>query len=230
MSFPISNGEGSPRPHVLSIASHKGGTGRTTLAVSLAWILGQQGRRVLLVDADPTQSAALIACDGAGVCRWKNVRVHVGQPGPDALADAELVLIDSPALGERAALASLCLADDIVLTCPADTLALRTLSSAVAALRQARAEGGQARLLGLVLTMFDPAQGEQHRLHQELLRAGNPPVLGAPIPLQASLRDWPLRPGSPLPPGAARAALLEFALSVQEHREARQRTEEACHA
>ena len=38
---------------VLTVANHKGGTGKTTTAIHIAAALGHQGRRVLVVDLDP---------------------------------------------------------------------------------------------------------------------------------------------------------------------------------
>src|SRR4026209_1729449 len=39
-------------PHMIAVASGKGGVGTTTMAVNLAVALAQLGRRVILVDAD----------------------------------------------------------------------------------------------------------------------------------------------------------------------------------
>lgn len=39
--------------HVVSIASVKGGVGKSATAISLAYMLAQRGRRVLLIDTDP---------------------------------------------------------------------------------------------------------------------------------------------------------------------------------
>jgi chromosome partitioning protein len=41
----------------VALLARKGGTGKTTLAVHLAVIAAQTGRRVLLLDADPQRSA-----------------------------------------------------------------------------------------------------------------------------------------------------------------------------
>ena len=67
-------------PYVLAVASHKGGTGRTTAALALAWLWGRAGRRVTLADADPARAAGLVARGPSGECDWPNVRYHDGFP------------------------------------------------------------------------------------------------------------------------------------------------------
>lgn len=44
---------------IITIASQKGGSGKTTLATALADALTQAGERVLLIDADPQRSALM---------------------------------------------------------------------------------------------------------------------------------------------------------------------------
>lgn len=44
---------------VISFANHKGGVGKTTSAVNVASVLGEMGKRVLLMDLDPQGSASL---------------------------------------------------------------------------------------------------------------------------------------------------------------------------
>ena len=56
----------SPVP-TLAVVNHKGGTGKTTTAVSLAAALGELGYRVLMVDLDPQASATRwLGPDGGG--------------------------------------------------------------------------------------------------------------------------------------------------------------------
>lgn len=66
-------GPGPHRPRLVVLGSGKGGAGTTTLAVNLAAALAQQGRRVLLVDADPQGGNAGLLCGIEDVPPWDDV-------------------------------------------------------------------------------------------------------------------------------------------------------------
>lgn len=87
---------------IVALLNQKGGTGKTTLAVHLAGELALQGRRVLLVDADPQASAL----------DWAETRSRGGHPRlfgaiglpretlhreiPDLARSVDDVVIDGP--------------------------------------------------------------------------------------------------------------------------------------
>ncbi len=60
---------------IISALNQKGGAGKTTMAINLAACLIEQGRRVVVADADPQQSAARWARQGDGMG-------FLVQPGP----------------------------------------------------------------------------------------------------------------------------------------------------
>ena len=90
-----------PSPYVLAVISHKGGTGRTTLAMALAWLWGQRGLNVTLVDADPVKAASIVAAGASGVCPWTNVNLVIAHDGEAAIPlGQDIVILDTPAATE----------------------------------------------------------------------------------------------------------------------------------
>jgi len=113
------------------ICSAKGGTGKTTTAVSLAHGLALAGRRVLLVDSDPRRDAALhwgLAPED-GLAAWLLGRparaievragLHVLDSGGEALAELERSNDPATEISLQRALAALQSVDFVLVDCPA---------------------------------------------------------------------------------------------------------------
>jgi chromosome partitioning protein len=92
---------GKPRQaHILALANQKGGVGKTTSALNLAFGLFRAGQRVLLLDLDPqaTASVALLGANMVEVYRQGRTMAHVllrEHPVQDAILQA------SQPIGER---------------------------------------------------------------------------------------------------------------------------------
>lgn len=105
---------------ILAFLNQKGGVGKTTLALAVAGEWAMQGRRVILIDADPQGSAL----------DWSEMRAREGLPrlfsviglardtlhreAPALARDADLVVIDGPPRVARLMRSAL-LATDMVL-------------------------------------------------------------------------------------------------------------------
>ena len=212
---PLSHHDTSP--YVLAVISHKGGTGRTTLAMALAWLWGQRGFNVTLVDADPVNAASIVAAGPSGVCPWTNVNLVIAHNGEAHIPlGQDVVIIDTPAATEPLAQKVLNLANGVIVCCLADSLALYTLPAATQAIQKACTTRPDLELLGIVVNLFDEADDAQVRCLSFIRDARGGLFVEPPVPRCQDLSDWPLTPGSDLPDGVARPSLATLADTFSE--------------
>ena len=103
---------------VLTIASSKGGPGKTTVAMLLAGALAAEGGAVLVLDADPTQALsrwAVNAYEGPPIETVAEVDetqlAHIINERAEATA---VVIVDTAGFGNRAATVAMTSADAII--------------------------------------------------------------------------------------------------------------------
>ena len=114
----------------IALLAQKGGTGKTTLALSLAVAATQSGAVAVVIDLDPQATA----------CNWGDRRMTEApiivdaQPArlPQALERAraggvDIAIIDTPARSEQAAMAAAKVADLIVIPCRPQIYDLETI-------------------------------------------------------------------------------------------------------
>jgi len=159
--------------HRSGLIAQKGGTGKTTLAVSLAVAAGQVGMTAIIVDLDPQATA----------CNWKDRRKGDGpvvidaQPArlAAALAKAEengvdFAVIDTPARNEQSALAAARVADLVLIPCRPQAYDLETIPNT----KEILALAGNKPAVAVLNAV--PAIGDRHEQARVLLNRLQIPV------------------------------------------------------
>jgi len=162
----------------LALIAQKGGTGKTTLALSLAVAAEAAGLSVLVVDLDPQASA----------CRWGDRRttdtpaVIDAQPArlaaalaKAAQAGVDLAIVDTPARVEQAALEAAKAADLVLIPCKPSILDIETIRTT------AELVGGRSARPPMVVLNAVPAQGSRHAQAAEAVAGIGLSV--APVPI-----------------------------------------------
>ena len=152
----------------LALIAQKGGTGKTTLALSLAVAAEAAGKTTLIIDLDPQASA----------CKWGDRRdaetpaVIDAQPSrlasaldKAAQAGVDLVIVDTPARIEQAAAEAAKAADLVIIPCKPSIYDLETLHTTIE-LVKSRAKRPPVVVLNAV-----PANGTRHEQAMQAIRA-----------------------------------------------------------
>jgi chromosome partitioning protein len=128
---------------IIAIAGQKGGTGKSTIAVSLAAYWHSKGRKVLLVDAD-AQGSALTWSEVAAENKRKAPPViaigdNLRQDLPSIAEGFELVVIDLPGrVGKRQG-AAMMVADLVLIVSGPSTLDVWALAASAEVVTEAQA-------------------------------------------------------------------------------------------
>jgi chromosome partitioning protein len=170
----------------IALIAQKGGTGKTTLALSLAVAAAKDGLTALIIDLDPQATA----------CNWSDRRetddVMVIDAQPARLGAAlekakesgvDLVLIDTPARSEQSALAAAKVADLVLIPCRPQAYDLETVPNTLEIVKLA---GGKPALA--VLNAIQ-AQGTRHEQAKAFLARHELPVCPFMIGTRAAFGD-----------------------------------------
>ena len=152
----------------VALVAQKGGTGKTTLALSLAVAAEADGYSALIVDLDPQASA----------CKWGDRReadkpaIIDAQPSrlPNALAKAaqagvDLAIVDTPARIEQASAEASRVADLVVIPTKPSIYDLETLQTSLELVR------GRAKRPPIVVLNAVPSQGVRYEQALQAIRS-----------------------------------------------------------
>lgn len=145
--------------YTVALCGQKGGSGKTTLAVSLASEWHRRGLRVLLCDLDPQGTTTV----------WGDVAAELGIVGPSVIgmgdgvrqqlptvaADYDVCVIDCPPRAGKRTVGALMVSDLAILPCgasPADVWALTEALEVVAQARELRPELDARIVMNAVLS------------------------------------------------------------------------------
>ena len=157
----------APRPRVVAVAVQKGGTGKTTLAASLAVAAAQAGERVTVFDADPQGSlsawAGLRTASEPNTDRLRPWEFAQFAPILDQIAEQgrTLAVIDTPGASIGGVAALLRLADLVLVPIRPSRLDLMAALPTIEVL----AGQGMRDRLALVLNQCPPAPSPRTSLY-----------------------------------------------------------------
>jgi chromosome partitioning protein len=158
---------------VISILGQKGGSGKTTLTLSLAVAAHKANKSVAVIDLDPQASA----------CKWgdrRNADPVIISVQPARLRNvlatarengADLVFIDTPGRLEQSAIAAAQEADLILIPCRPTIKDTETIETTISLIRAARTKAKLAVVLNGV-----PSRGAQREQAEDAIRSMAIPV------------------------------------------------------
>jgi len=159
---------------IITVATMKGGSGKSTMASCLAVHWHLSGRRSTIIDADPQRSIARLAArekalggvtvvEDASENAWKTAR-NLASSGP--------IIIDTPGFRSLATLACIAAADFLLVPVKASPLDIDRMIDTLKLLIEG--EEGERRLFRCVLTQTTRDSVISKHIRAELIEAGYP--------------------------------------------------------
>jgi chromosome partitioning protein len=159
---------------IITVATMKGGSGKSTMASCLAVHWHLSGRRATIIDADPQRSIARLASrekalggvtvvEDASENAWKTAR-NLSSSGP--------IIIDTPGFRSLATLACIAAADFLLVPVKASPLDIDRMLDTLKLLIEG--EEGERRLFRCVLTQTTRESVISKHIRAELIEAGYP--------------------------------------------------------
>ena len=200
----------------IALVAQKGGTGKTTIAISLAVEAAGRGLSVVVIDLDPQASA----------CRWSDRRGEEAPPVIDAQpsrlsqalakaaqAGVDLAIVDTPARVEQAAAEAAKAADLVLVPCKPSIWDLETLHTTMELV------GPRACRAPLVVMNAVPGQGTRATQAVEAVRGMGLEVCDASLGQRVAF-EYAAQLGRSAaeyePDGKAALEIREFYLSVSQ--------------
>lgn len=177
---------------ILTIASSKGGGGKTALACCLAPNLAAHGYTVGVIDADPNGSFAAwhSAYEGPAIrCQAEALDVPVVDLAQAWAAELDVVIIDTAGFGNLTAAAAMGAADHVLVPCMADRgstrEAAKTIQKAASLARAAR----RAIPASIILSQWRLTGVAERAATEDLIDYGIKSILRTALPERAALRQ-----------------------------------------
>lgn len=182
---------------VVTIASLKGGSSKTTLAVSLAthWLV--RGRRVVLIDTDPRHAIVRLAARHdalGGVHVVTDSGIGVWQTAKELASTHDIVIVDTPSFRSEVTAAGLAVADLVLMPLRPSPLDLDLMIDTVHMLRAGVRGWTPTMLCMLVQTVHDSIV--VRRMRHELHDAGIP-TLAEEMPMRVAYPTAALQGATP---------------------------------
>ena len=155
---------------IIAITNQKGGVGKTTTSVNLSACVAAQGKRVLVVDADPQGNTS----SGLGVrVKEKTPTVYEVLAGETPLKDA------------------LCAADGVLIPIQCEYYALEGVSALMGTIQKVQKMNRHLAIEGVVLTMLDARTNLGVQVAQEVRKVFKNKVYKTVIPRNVRLGEAP---------------------------------------
>ncbi len=172
------------RTMIITVAGHKGGVGKTTVATSVATELFDRGHRVLLIDTDLPQASTLswagVAEDGADALPTVvGMKDNIAKQLRSMLVDYDHVVIDCPPRANKTQRAALIVADIALMPCGPSQYDVWALSDTLELFEEARSVRDD--LLGAIVITKKDGRTKAGKTIQKSLVGHGVPVLRTEI-------------------------------------------------